>query len=30
VARIDPVPASVFAAVAHQPRSRWPDSMAPR
>jgi anti-anti-sigma factor len=26
VARIDPVCASVFAAVAHRPRSRWPDS----
>jgi anti-anti-sigma factor len=26
VAAIDPVCASVFAAVAHRPRSRWPDS----
>jgi anti-anti-sigma regulatory factor len=26
VATIDPVCASVFAAVAHRPRSRWPDS----
>jgi anti-anti-sigma factor len=26
VARIDPACASVFAAVAHRPRSRWPDS----
>jgi anti-anti-sigma factor len=26
VARIDPMCASVFAAVAHRPRSRWPDS----
>jgi anti-anti-sigma factor len=26
LARIDPACASVFAAVAHRPRSRWPDS----
>jgi anti-anti-sigma factor len=26
VARIDPACASIFAAVAHRPRSRWPDS----
>jgi anti-anti-sigma factor len=26
VARVDPVCASVFAAVAHRPTSRWPDS----